>query len=76
VRTEELVTITPSHVQGFNQRREVMVIESVRERLIAQGVHGAAVIREPRLVVPADALARLVAALRAWRCSPSVVPAT
>jgi hypothetical protein len=68
--------ITPTHVRVFNLRREDMLIESARERLVAQAIHGAAVTREPRLVVPTDALARLLAAFRAWRRSPSIVPAT
>ena len=68
--------ITPTHVQVFNLRREDMLVESARERLVAQAMDGAAITQERRPLVPADTLARLLAAFRAWRRSPSVVPAT
>ena len=34
--------ITPTHVQVFNLRRENMLVESARERLIAPAIRGAA----------------------------------
>ena len=68
--------ITPTHVQVFNLRRENMLVESARERLIAPAIRGAAVTWQLRLVVPADTLARLLAAFRAGRRVSGVVPAT
>jgi hypothetical protein len=72
---KELVKITPTHVQVFDLRREDMLVASARERLVAQAMPGAAMTQERPPLVPADTMARLLAAFRAWRRSPSVVPA-
>jgi hypothetical protein len=68
--------ISQSHIRAYSFRPEEVLVESARERLITLAIGGAAMTREPRLVVPEDALARLLAAIHAWRRSPSVVPAT
>ncbi len=66
---EEAAMISPSHVSAYNLRREELLAESARERLIAQAYQPVSQSGETRGHAPAFFMLTAIAAIAGWIAS-------